>query len=364
MVHVLVVLSHVRETTFSYELSERLAALDELEVTIVSYFDRTLEEAATVADGSAEIVPLGATSRFDPAAIRGLRWHLANAEYDLLHTHHNLVGSLARALAPRGTTIVDTEHADHKRHYSPAQVLVNAPTLPRADRIVANSEQTLRSLYWFERLPPSPERFDVIYNGVDLTRLDAALEAPREHLDPTDRRITSVGRFSETKNHATLLRAFAHLRADVPDVQLTLVGDGPLREALESLARSLGVRDAVEFTGFVDREAVYRTLATSELYVHPATSEGFCMAVVEAMACRVPVVVGDLEVFHEVVGDAGRFVAPTDPLAFADRMRGLLEDDERRASLADRGFDRARREFPLEKTVEAYASLYASVLAE
>lgn len=361
MTRVFVVLSHIRDTTFSYELSERIALADDIDVTVVSYYDSSPAEAALAANTNVGLIPLGADSRADPAAIRHLRRVLTIGEYDILHTHHNFVGSLARLLTPREKAIVDTEHADHKDHYSLPQVLVNLPTLPRADRIIANSEQTLRSLYTVERLL-TRNRLGVIYNGIDVDRIDRAIATPDNPYEIPETRITCVGRFSETKNQSLLLRAFASVTTSDADVRLTLVGDGPLRSDLEALAQSLGVRDAVEFTGFIDRDAVYQLLAASDLYVQPSLSEGFCMAVVEAMACRVPVVVSEIDVFHEIVGDAGAFADPRRPEAFAGQLHDLLEDTDRTTALADRAFERARTRFPLEKTATEYRRLYRDLV--
>lgn len=362
MPRVLAVLTHVSATTFSSELAEALAAIDDLEVTIVSYYDASVAETAMAPDSAVELVPLGASSRFDPSAIRHLRWVLQRRPYDVLHTHHNFVGSLARLLAPRGTPIVDTEHADHEHHYSLPQVLVNAATLPRADRVVANSERTLASLYRIERVGLADDQCSVIYNGIDTDRIDRVLAGSTTPYAIDGRRIATVGRLSETKNQATLVRAFAAVADEAPDVRLTIVGDGPLREDLEALASSLGVRDRVEFTGFVDREDVYRLLAASDVYVQPSLSEGFCVALVEAMACELPVVVSDLPVLHEVVGDAGDFVPPTDADAFAAQLARLLADDRRRLEAGRRAAERARSEFPIERTARAYRELYAALL--
>jgi L-malate glycosyltransferase len=362
MVRLLVVLTHVRNTTFSYELSERIASADDVDVTVISYYDSSLEDAAVSAETNVEVVPLNAESRFDIAAIRQLRWHLKTRQYDILHTHHNFVGSLARLLAPRGTVIVDTEHADHKQHYSLPQVLVNIPTLPRARRVVGNSEQTLQSLYWFERLVLSQRKLDVIYNGVDVERIDSASTITPNPYEIEGDRITSVGRFSKTKNQSTLLRAFATISSEFPNTRLTLVGDGPLRSELESLAQSLGIEEAVEFTGFIDRDEVYQLLAASDLYVHPSLSEGFCMAVVEAMASNVPVIVSDIEVFYEVVGAAGVYAAPTDPDEFAGRIREFLENPALQTEFAEKAYDRSRSRFHLEKTADEYRELYAELM--
>lgn len=361
-VRVLVLLAHVRHTTISYELSARLAARTDLEVTVVSYHDCSLEEIDVPIDDAVTVIPLGARSRLDRRALSRLRSIIRSRKYDLLQTHHNFVGSIGRALAPRDLVVVDTEHADHREHYTLLQNFVNAPTLPFADCVVVNSESTRRSFYAVERALLYRTAVRVIYNGIDIERIDGVL-AGDNSFETDRRRIATVGRMSETKNQATLVRAFAELLEDVPRAHLTLVGDGPLRGQLESLTVELGVEDRVEFTGFIDREDVYRVLEASELFVLPSRSEGFCVAAVEAMACGVPVVVSDIDALHEVVGDAGEFADPTDPDTFVDRMRTVLTDEARRDRLAALARTRARTEFPLDRTVDAYYRLYTSLTA-
>ncbi|WP_255167311.1 glycosyltransferase [Natrononativus amylolyticus] len=359
---VLFVLAVIRHTTYAYELAERIDERTPVDVTVVSYEDRSVDDLEVQIPDGLEVVTLGARSRFDPRAIRRLRELLSDPRFDLIHTHHNFVGSLARALAPRGKPLVDTQHADHRGHYSLVQNVVNAATLPRADRIVVNSAATGRSFYPLERRLLSADRVGVIYNGIDLGRLDAALADGGDGVSGRngDRRVVAVGRMIGTKNFETLIRAVATL--EDPSVHLTLVGDGPRRAALESLAADLGVADRTTFTGTVPREAVYRTVAASDLFVLPSRSEGFCVAAVEAMACGVPVVVSDIPVLREVVGDAGSYADPDDPAAFADRMRDLLENDDARLDAGRRARRRARARFSLDRAADLHARLYRRLL--
>ncbi|WP_211330608.1 glycosyltransferase [Halalkalicoccus subterraneus] len=362
--HVLALFSHIGHTTIAYDLTERLATATDATVTAVSVFDRSRESIDVPIDDAVTVVALGARSRVDPRAVACLRVLLASGRYDVLHTHHNFVGSLGRLLAPRDLAIVDTEHADHRAHYSLAQNLVNAPTLPRADRVVANSEQTLRSFYRAERWLLRDERLRVIYNGIDTDRIDRALVTSATPFAIDGRRIVTVGRLIGTKDQATLLRAFAALSARQPDVRLTIVGDGPLRTRLEALAADLSISERVEFTGTIEREAVYRMLAASDVFTLPSRSEGFCVAAVEAMACGLPVVASDIPVLHEVIGPVGTFAPVGDAAAFADRLNSLLVDDDARRTAATRLRTRARTRFPLERTVEEYYALYEQLLAE
>lgn len=360
MTRVLVLLQHIGHTTISYEITARLATKPDLDVTVISYRDRSVEEIEVELSDDLSVITLGRRSRFDRRALRRLYSILHSGEYDLLHTHHNFIGSVGRAFAPRDMVVVDTQHANHRDHYSLPQNLVNAPTFPLADCVVANSEATRRSFYAVERALLFGTDVRVIYNGVDVDRIDRVLDGDNP-FEMDHRRVTTVGRMIETKNQGTLIRAFDAIADRVPDAHLTLVGDGPARERLESLVTRLGRTDRIEFTGTVDREDVYRILDASELFVLPSRSEGFCVAGVEAMACGLPVVVSDIDVLHEIVGDAGAFADPDDPTTFAARMRSLLTDEEKRRRSARRARGRARTEFPLDRTVDEYHRLYTSL---
>lgn len=362
MVRVLVLLAHIRHTTYAFELARRLHERSDTEVTVVSYEDRSVEEIEVPLDGSLQIVPLGARFRFDPQAITRLHALLSNGKFDLLHTHHNFVGSLGRALAPRDLAIVNTEHGNHRNHYSTLQNIVNTATLWRADRVVANSEATRRSFYPIERRLLTADQIDVIHNGIDTQRIDDVLSQSEQSFTTSRQRIVTVGRMIPTKNFPVLLHAFAAIVDHYPDVRLTFVGDGPQQPQLKSLATDYGIADRVEFTGVLPRDDVYRILDASDIFALPSLSEGFCVAAVEAMACETPVVISDIDVLHEVAGPTGRYADPRDPESFADHLSSFLDDTEARTNAADDANERARTRFSLEHAADEYDRLYADVL--
>ncbi|WP_114576286.1 glycosyltransferase family 4 protein [Saliphagus sp. LR7] len=364
MVRICVLLSSIRHTTIPYELSKKLNQEPDLNITIVSYTDKSIKEIEISPDTtSIAIKPLGANSRFDPIAIRDLRELLATGEFDLLHTHHNFVGALGRALAPREMTIVNTEHADHRIHFSTLQNAVNGTTLRRSDCVVANSRATLDSFYRYERLLVPARKRRVIYNGVDLDKIDTALAKPNPWL--TNRpRITTVGRLIPTKNHRTLVTAFETVRETVPDVELVIVGDGPERASLEDMVDNRGLGDQIRFTGTVPRVDVFRILDASDVFALSSRSEGFCVALVEAMACGVAPVVSDIPVLHEVADETTLYASPDEPREFASAISRLLNDRSMREQWAADAKKRARTIFPLDRTVEKYRSLYKKLLSE
>lgn len=354
MTRIVSLVGHLTTTSIPVEIATATAALPGIDVTVAPFYDDVAPD-----DCEVSVVPLRADSRFDPAAFHRLFRLLSRDDVDILHTHDNFIGSVGRVLGTgAGVGIVNTEHRQHDS-FTPLQNAVNAPTMGLADRVVVNSNATKQSLLRAERLLLDPDRIEVVYNGVDLQRLDAATSAAQNDTESTQ--LITVGRLVDVKNQALLLRAFSRVTESIPDARLCIVGDGPRRDDLEARAETLGVREQVQFLGEIPREEVYRRLAESDLFVMPSLSEGFCVAAVEAMAVGLPVVVSDIDVFHEVVGEPGVFADPDDPADFADAIADLLEHPEKRERLGKHAKERARSTFSLERTAREYYNIYKGV---
>jgi glycosyltransferase involved in cell wall biosynthesis len=134
------------------------------------------------------------------------------------------------------------------------------------------------------------DRISVRYIGIDLTRFKFSGRV----LPERPRRILYVGRLVEKKGGEYLIRAFARLRSLIPDVQLALIGDGPLAGPYKLLAQRLNV--PVEFLGRRDSEAVKREIDNARVFCLPSVvaengdAEGLGISILEAQACGVPVV--------------------------------------------------------------------------
>lgn len=359
-IRVLALVNHVATTSFESELSLKIDSISDVDVVLASLYDSDRDDVELEGGlGDTEFVPLGASGRFDVSAYAKLR--SAAKGCDVLHTHYNLSGSIARTVCSLSdVAIVDTEHADH-RYYSLPQRLVNVPSFAFADAMVFNSRNTRDSLFWYERLWIDDETSRVIYNGIDMDRIDRAKSMPEPDL-PDGRVILSACRMIPVKNLDTLVRAVARLVDDQPDVSLVLVGDGPERAGLKQLSVDFGVADHVYFPGYLDRGDVYSAMHRSTLFAVTSYREGFCNAAVEAMACGLPIVASDIDVLHEVVGDGGRYADPCDPEDVAATLRTLLEDERARERLGSVAESRARETFPIERSVEQYVDVYETVL--
>ena len=167
------------------------------------------------------------------------------------------------------------------------------------------------------------------------------------------------GKASPFKGFDTLEAALPHIAraAEGRDVILLALGqDAPDTEIG-------GVR--VRFVPFVSEPArVAEYYRAADLYLHPARAENFPLAILEAMACGVPVVASDVGGIPEIVVDAetGLLVPAGDPQALAAAASALLADDARRAAFAAAGVSRVRAEFTLERQVERYLDWYAEIL--
>jgi glycosyltransferase involved in cell wall biosynthesis len=188
-----------------------------------------------------------------------------------------------------------------------------------------------------ERLAGPTARVHRIYHGVDLAHFDAGARAP----DAVPLLLT-VGRLAPAKGFDLAIRAFARL-APLPGAapRLVIVGEGPERERLESLAAELGVRERVTFAGTLDHAALLPLYRQSWMLLAPSRvlangrRDGIPNVVVEAMAMGVPCIGTDATGIDEIVehGTSGAIVPADDPAALASAIDAWLADPRRLAAL-------------------------------
>jgi glycosyltransferase involved in cell wall biosynthesis len=183
-----------------------------------------------------------------------------------------------------------------------------------------------------------PTRATVIRNGIAVPpRLRRGWLRQELGLPAQATVFASVGSLIVRKGHDVLLAAVAPLLRENPERYLVIAGDGPERQALESLAASLGVGHNTLFLGL--RSDVPDLLADSDLFVLASRAEGLTLAVVEAMAAELSVIVTDVGGHKEVVTPAtGHLVPPNDPNAFRAAVARALADpvDTRAQGIAGR----------------------------
>lgn len=173
--------------------------------------------------------------------------------------------------------------------------------------------------------------------------------------------VVVVSRLSPEKGVDVFLRAFARLLGDVPGVRGLIVGDGPLRDAHEALARDLGIDAAVRFAGFTPTPGDY--LLAADLVVLPSRSECIPNVALESMALGKPVVATSVGGVPEVIEDgiSGLLAPPENPQALAAAMTRALLDAPLAQRLGSAGQSRVAAHFSAAAFADAVLSLYQEV---
>jgi len=231
------------------------------------------------------------------------------------------------------------------------------------DLLIANSSAVRSDVLLQEGV--AAEKVVVIRNGLDLARYQLVPDISIRkdlRLAPEAPVVTVVANFIQYKGHRYLLEAWTRVVEAVPGSVALLVGDGPLRPELERLARDLGIEDSIRFLG--SRMDVPKLLATSDVLAHPSLEEGFCNAILEAMAAGKAVVATSVGGNPEAVVDGltGILVPPRDAESLAQALVGVLKDPDKARKMGVEGRARVEREFGLRPMVESYEQAYLDLL--
>jgi L-malate glycosyltransferase len=290
-------------------------------------------------------------------------------DIEVVHAHQYtpfFYSALAKLLCWFRPKVILTEHG---RHYpdrvSPLRRAVNRLALDRlADAVTACcyfSKEGLTKTDGF-----AGARIEVIENGIEVERYgppaDKALAKEDVGLDPNRRYLIHVARHHPVKDQAALLRGFALAAPDLPGVDLLLVGDGPLRGELESLAVELRVPDRVKFLGI--RTDIPELMRAADAFALTSLSEAASLTLLEAMASALPVLVTAVGGNPEIVRPEreGLLFARGDVNGCADAIRRLFRDPELAARLGAAGHERAVERYQLGHTVEEYYNLYCRLV--
>jgi glycosyltransferase involved in cell wall biosynthesis len=165
-------------------------------------------------------------------------------------------------------------------------------------------------------------------------------EAPLQPNQPMI--VGSIGRLDAMKAHDVLLKAVAQ----VEEVQVRLLGDGGERENLEQMAIALGIRDRVQFVGWVDNPRSY--LPQFDVVALPSRSEGFPLAMVEAMLASRPVIATQVGSMPEAIGDAGFLIEKNDVKGLAIALTTLRDHPDLRVQLGKQARQKAVANFTVE----------------
>jgi len=253
---------------------------------------------------------------------------------EIVHAHfvssYGLVGACL-GFHPLLISVWGTDIIDFPRRSRIHRWLVRY-SLNKADVITATSQMLSEAVAGFVR---GNDKTFVVPFGVDLDRFYPRIES-------VDREIITIGTvktLAPKYGIEYLIRAFAIVGKKYENVKLVIVGDGSLRGKLENLATELNCSEKIDFVGKVPNERVRKYLSAMDIFVTPSVSESFGVAVVEASACGLPVIVSDIGGLSEVVLNkkTGLRVPPKDPDAIAKAIIFLIENPQLREKWGNEG---------------------------
>ncbi len=177
--------------------------------------------------------------------------------------------------------------------------------------------------------------------------------------------ILSVSRLSPEKSIDDLVKAFAQIAKEVPDVSLLIVGEGPERASLERLAKKLSLRDRIVFAGEVPQAQVLSQghFQCASLFATASTSETQGLSLVEAMYFGLPLVGVAARGVGEVVGGVGLLSGPHRVAELALNLRKVLQDPKLQHHLSVKSTKEFAARYKIEKIVERYEKLYTTTIA-
>jgi glycosyltransferase involved in cell wall biosynthesis len=297
------------------------------------------------------------------AVYRALTFALQRLRPDLIHAEEEPDSITAlqivcarRLFAPRARLVLHTwQNINRQKRWHVWRVI--RTVLAQADGVLGSTAEAVELLHTlgFHGLTDQVPQY-----GVDLTTFQPAAH---RHADTFS--ILAAGRLIADKGFDTLIDA-----ARLLDVRfrLTLIGDGPERQALEERGRSLNIHDRIDFLSRMSPPQLAAMMARADVLVLPSRTtsvwkEQFGRVLVEAMACGLPIVGSDSGAIPYVVGNAGLIFAEGNVNHLAERLRHLAESPALRAELGASGRQRVADQYSEQQIAARTAAFYRRVLS-
>jgi len=309
-----------------------------------------------------------------PGAALRLGALLRKERINILQTHlfrSTVVGALAAwALRRNRVKILLTRHYSDEHHVflsdSPcrkrAVLAMESLTTGLAEIVIANSRYTKEVMV--SREGAHPNKIEVIPYGIDFSRYSIspqATETLRNTLGLGGKTVLGIAsRLTVVKGHEVLFKALSRLAE--PNLVLLVIGDGPMLQPLQDLAKTLGIALQTRFIGF--QENLPAVFSAMDVLVHPSLSEGLGQVIMEGMLMGLPIVASRIRPIDELITDNvhGLMFTPGDAEALARCLGELLASPERRKALGAAGKQHVLEHFGIERMIRAYETIYEQLI--
>jgi glycosyltransferase involved in cell wall biosynthesis len=205
----------------------------------------------------------------------------------------------------------------------------------------------------------------IVYNGINIEEYKEPTDIERKKreigIKKDESIIGNVASLFPVKGQIYFLAAAKEVIKEFPKVKFLIIGEGWIEDKLKEEADKLGITSHVEFLGF--RNDVKELLNIMDMFVLPSLSEGLPFSLLEAMACRIPVIATKVGGIPEIIDDGmnGFLVPPADPEALAEKIKCLLEDPIGADRLAQRGYEKIEL-FDIQSMLKAYEEIYSGLI--
>lgn len=303
-------------------------------------------------------LPLVARNDLDLRPVPRLRRLIREEKYDVVHLHTKRAHALSPWM-PRGSPLpkyVVTRRMDYPEANNwYTRYLYGRPV----DGVVAISQGIVELLL---DAGVKREKIRLIHSGVD----PRPFEATRKDCRSFSNRVVvgTAAVLEERKGHRVLLEAARQLKRQGCQIKYCLAGDGSLRRQLEEITENFGLKNEVDFLGFVSDMPAF--LASIDLFVLPSLYEGFGVSVLEAMAAGKAVVASRVGGLAELVIDTvtGFLVAPQDVEGLAQAIAKLARDGPLTQEMGKKAAERVRENFTMEQMAMKNEAHYYALLKD
>lgn len=327
---------------------------------------------ATVMGGGAlqkEFAALGAETfifqkkgRFGLNVIKSLRALMRQYKPNIVHTHlwsGDTWGRIA-ALLENHFILVSTEHnrnedegvfkkcVKHFLSYFTTQLV--------ASSVAIKDYQVRKELI-------DAKCIEVIYYGIELDRFPfRGVRTARYGDGPL--KLLTIGRLTHQKGQWILLEAMTKFDDIYPDAELTILGEGEMREELERVAKRLRIDGRVKFVGKVANPQDY--LKDADLFILPSIYEGLGVVLLEAMSVGVPVIASDIPAVDEVIENEnnGLLFPAENSAELVDGILRIIKNVDLQAQLVDNARKTVEEKFTVQRMAHEYDALYSKLLFE
>lgn len=291
--------------------------------------------------------------------------NLKNKEIDIYHVPQNGIGLSSKKSCAHISTIHDlipyVMPETVGRGYLKKFISQMPDIIQNSDMIITVSEFSKKDI--MRIFDVEEERIQVTHLAADeffmpLDKLESK-EFVKNNYDIKDDFILYLGGFSPRKNVKSILVAFSRIYKNLSkNYKIVIVGPSKDEHSyLMKLCESLGIKDYVQFTGYVPYEHLPYFYNACSVFAYPSLYEGFGLPPLEAMSCRTPVITSNVSSIPEVVGDGAILINPFDTEELKTALERVLEDDNLRNELSHMGYIRSK-EFSWDRTAAKTLNIY------